>query len=883
VAGAAAWDVTGILWVDRNRNAHREEIVKAIPEFQEFISTLREELKKVTANLTEAETKKQTEEAKKLKEVRASTRNVLAKALTAAARNGHPHILERLGDSQKLVNTLASILIDCTKVEDYNGELPKAILKLMSQFISLNDELLAKVKLDVIRKRFVKKGDTDVKEAFAKIISSTPEAKEREKRAKAEAIKLEKIKNGLALQEKLKARKVEDSKANGSTAKRSHDGDNSNDKPAKKVASDATAINTAPKITGTSTKPITTRPTTGFFASLNRPASKPQTATARAPATTTAPVKKPEPKPVPVQTKQSSLADILASIEKPKELPKAPEAPRRAPETPEEKSKRERKESRRHLRVRWKEGSDLEQIRLFKHEQAEDEGRQENMLRDAHDDRSEGMRLKQAMEAPDAMDDEDEPAGEVLIRARYPELMGIDFSTLSEDSQRKNFVTRGGRVDFRTRQQDVQKRREDFELMTFYADPRDMPKSPKEPPSDNSGPPSQPKNFGKPNDVQLLQRIDEIWKYGRDQARSSWNHRWEEKNLARIRDQARGFNPQQTSSSSQQQSSTTTKMEGPQLNVLGWLNLLVQAFPADSSRAPPLNPLRITEGHIPVASPDEPKMDTAEITRLESTAATLKGKPYPPTEPPDWLNQQAKLAWWSAFRGDKARERLAAESQAERELKEARALYEKQNQFQAVQHQAQPQPSQTQTPQLFAPQVQTPQFPGLSIPGLSMPGIPTGFNIPPPQIAMSNSVASAYDSSQLQAIIAAMTNGQNSGTPQMPLQPQQQQTWNAQWAGHSNGTSDQSYGTQAQPQRWDSSWPTPQNNENLRAGYDSKQDNNSARTWDSSQGGDGEAEQHGRKKSRVPGPGDYKYKKKPCRFFQEGKCAKGEACTYVHE
>jgi hypothetical protein len=62
---------------------------------------------------------------------------------------------------------------------------------------------------------------------------------------------------------------------------------------------------------------------------------------------------------------------------------------------------------RRKLRVSFKEGDDLAEIRLFHHDPEEEMGHDENMIRDVGDINSEGRMLK--MRAADLMDlDEDE-------------------------------------------------------------------------------------------------------------------------------------------------------------------------------------------------------------------------------------------------------------------------------------------------------------------------------------------------------------------------------------------------------------------------------------------------------------------------------------------
>ncbi|KAI9743891.1 MAG: hypothetical protein M1818_002625 [Claussenomyces sp. TS43310] len=850
-ADAAAWDAIGIVWADRHRQASREEIIKAIPEFQEYVSALREDLKKVTANLAKAAADKKPEDTRQLKEVRALKRRVIARVFDAASKTGHPHILERLGDSQKLVNTLTSVLIDCTKAEDHAGELPKSVFRLMTRFTTLTEPLLQKVKFDKIGKIFSKKADAEVKAMVTKILNSTPEAKNRVKKAeedtrkaeveaKKEAVKLEKLKNGLALQEKLRARKQEEATRSSSaptSLKRAHDGDGSNGKPTKKVASDASAVISAQKSAGLHGKAASSgaRPT-NFFANLTRPGPKPQTPTTKT-STGIAVEKKPEIKAAPPQ--QSSLAAILASIETPRQAPKEPEAPPRPPETPEEKAKRERKESRRHLRVRWKDGAALADIRLFKHEQAEDEGRQDDMLRDAHDDRSEGLRLKQALEVSDALDDDEEAAGEIEYRP-YPELVPIDFDTLDPQVQARNFVTRGGNVSFKTPQQHTQKQRESLELMVVYTDPSDIPHSPKEPALKNSDQPQVEKAFGQPQEGWLVQRLQNIWQFGPERSLSMFARRLEENR-------------------SQENLPDTSQAT----DITSYLNPITQASSEQPQRATHFSAFQDSNPQSTrqtITSTPQPTMDPEQLANLISVVESLKGRPYPPVEPPDWMTENGKREWWAGYHRDQPIKNARKEQQAD-------VSKPSQPQLPAALTQSQIYPPQMQAPQMQAPQMQAssmafPQFPGFSASQSSANA--------------TNNATSDFDVNQFNSILAGLNSGQNS-TAEVP----QQLGWNGQWPANNTYPG---YDPQTQNQQYpqQNPWDTGYNADMYRAAYGHmSQENGQQRSWDTSLEDGNDRTRSG--KELHEGAKAYKGKRKPCKFWGDGKCAKGQACGYLHD
>lgn len=761
------WDAIGAIWRDPNTSPNAKVVQEAIEEYYEIISSLRTKIK---AN-KEAEAAASPAEAVKLQNERQVLYDALYEAINAANTKGYVSIVENLGGHQRLVNALTSTLIECTKAKppDLLGKLPRAVFSLLAKFQTMTDALLEKLKFGSIQKRWTdpkknngtKVSDDKIDKDIAAIKANTVEGKERAAKARKDATKAEEQRKLLNKIEQTKSR-IEGTNKNPSTnpAKRPHEGDGTNGKPSKKFASDVSgapatkpALPKKQNLLGISTKPI------------QRP-----------------PVKKREPSPPAV----SKFSALLESIHKPPEPVKAPEVPVGPPETPEEKARRERKEERRKLRVRFKEGAALEEVRLFTHDHAEDEGRQGDMLRDAHDDRSEGMMHK--LRVSGTIEEDEEQSAE--FDRPYPDLIEIDFSDLKGPTKfGEKYTTRGGDRSFTTPEQQTQERREAIELMVTYIDNSEIPPTPKEPSlamgqTDGADDDAAPvPDLKWPTEAWVVQRLHEIRQYGPEYATQFFLRRLEEQKLqARVHGAA---------------------ASGP--------------------------------AHYQQTMPTPEKIDLAAYQNLLNIIEALKGKPYPATEPPEWMTNPNQISiWWEGYHRDQA-------AKPKQEI----AVPVEQPQYQ---------------PQIAHPP--PPQIPMYA---------EQAYQAPQPQASMSSSDDIAQQVQSL--LMAGYGNANANANPQYDY---------AAWAAAAQAQQAQAQAysqPQQQQQNWEGSqWedhqpsnpePTPTSKTKAKQrGYEMKE-------WNG-------AGQKQLDPNIFDEDGQYKGKKKPCRFFAEGKCTKGARCTYLH-
>lgn len=502
------------MWQDKNdATVSADTIRNALDNFGTYITDMRARIKKVSAEIESASTKKDTAKVAEFTQLRQSLQSRFQKSVETAATEGYPATVRELGNHHKLVSALSATLIDCIRAEDFVGPLPTSVLHLMSKFNSMTDSFLERLKFDSIKKRWAKKGNAVTNRFIETIISSTVEGKQRSDAkirreraaADAEAAKLAKTKLDHDKQEAVdkererlrknaeeRARRDEIAKAKiktlSSASKRPREGDEADDKSSKKFA--AGSASDRPVIKA----PISKRPSNllanNLLTSSLRPAPKLVTKKAAGPSNA-------EPE------TESKFGALMDSITKPPPEPKKAKSPERPPETPAEKAKRERKESRRHLRVKFKDGADLEQIRLFKHEQAEDEGRREDMLRDAFDNRSEGMMLKKRMAEPSEADEEEDK-----LQGPYPEPMQTDLQSMAKSTRHGSVLaTRGGAVVVDTTEQRTQRQREASELMVIYNNDEEIPPTPREPPRGETGSSAAKVNIAQPSAEWLHERL----------------------------------------------------------------------------------------------------------------------------------------------------------------------------------------------------------------------------------------------------------------------------------------------------------------------------------------------------------------------------------------
>lgn len=624
------------------------------------------------------------------------------RAVAAANTWGDPQILANLGGNQKLISDFVTCLIHANNSADHNGKIPRAVLQLLSVVTTIDEEfLMTSLRFAMISKKFDTKGDTEIKDFIQKIRQNatarkaeTAKEESKTERTSTPEPNTSGYKGTAGLRDAAKrtaagsttSRASSTTSASSSTVKRPRD-EEADTKPVKRVAAEATASLSGQKaVPG---KVVVPAPTSATQSKLlgsgilgaKKAVAKPAT---RLPGkfdsakTDGASIAKKEPlrltsaskirKPEPTKTEASSasklggISALLDSISNAKPKPNGRSTPDKElkpekDETPEEKNRRLRKEKRRHLRVSWKQGDDLTEIRVFHKDAEEDEGRASNMIRDAHDDRSEGMMLKQGLMS-EAQDDEEEE-DELPYRPWY-QPTAVDFTVVPLQARSKSFVTRAGQIEFESQQQKFIAERDNKELMVVYTDASDIPPTPKSPHSQ----PAEDTNMDASTVYDLAQddpKLAEIHlRWGEANSRgSSWARlnalrRAQKGQSATLSDVA---NMQASAASAITSGTSPIKPMSTEDQVFA---LLTSDRVKNYRNINPVNPANLqTQRRYDYG--DLKLQQAADL--IENVVAQLKDKPFPPTQPPEWMSDDKANEWWHGYNRDRQRAEQKAQQQ----------------------------------------------------------------------------------------------------------------------------------------------------------------------------------------------------------------------------
>lgn len=695
---AIEYDVINAVWRANDEAAQPNTTANAIQAYGVHIEKLWNKAKDLKKDVKTAKEKK----SKKLEPLEAELTTqlkLILAAIDAATKYAEPSVLENMGGNAKLAVILWNAMRSSIATKDYNGPLPKAILFLMSHFATMGKSLVVGVlKVHEFQKKHQKEFDKVCNGYLDQIQSKAKTASDLDKKPKDTA-PLNGIKETAALVKKtptvmakdlmsaskkpattepkkaqavgatvLDVRKISggiSKSATSSPSKRPRD-DDVDSRATKKVAVDG-----LPNPAST-TKPATTSTPKTTTVVQPRPKSSGSILPGRLRPTVKPAAKKAEPS---QSSSLSTISGLLAEIAKPKSPPRQKDEPTRAPETEEEKQRRIRKEARRRLRVTWKADDELEEVRIFQHDAAEDEGRASNMVRDARDNRSEGQALKRARvnesEEQDASaeneeeedDTQDGKPKEVSIR-EWANPSAIDFSHIDQinsEQRRKSFNTRGGHVAFHTEDQMAMEKYEQTQVMEVYTTLSDIPETPKSPGRKESEQPAAPLHISQlPVDTPNLQELHLRWTEGAQlgpvEATSRMLQRLQHSSSP---DRAAKFdrlllelrNAAMVSQDRNQPYAFAPSVSQPSK----------QSHPSMASTAAVMSPVQRDAEVLRLlsstkvqnwADPDQVKLDNpstqrrfdygdpriqADIDAVESAAAGFIGKPYPAAEPPEHM------------------------------------------------------------------------------------------------------------------------------------------------------------------------------------------------------------------------------------------------------
>ena len=426
----------------------------------------------------------------------------------------------RLSENTSLLFVCYQFLLDRQKNADYNGPLSRVMLETMTLFTTLSDEKMEKTHLVKLLPRFVNRGDAKTQGYTKRILSSVISAK---KESSTEPPKSASSKSASASSPTIKRQEPEpvagikraaSTAGEGGTQKKlATAGAKSTSSlsmlkqsAATKKSAAVTESTKPPAQTIVKAKPVVAKPS-GMFSSLQSAQKRPgasnvvpkagqQSIAASKPSDLTVSVSSAAPK------STFSFAETMANLSKPKEEKIVPKQSKEVlNETAEGKAKRLRKEARRSLRVQFKSGDDLVQVRIFHHDVDEEEGHDASQRRDVGDVGGEGRMFKQQHQMMDIDEDEDAAEEEEkLLEFKTP--LEIDFSDVDEEERKRNYAPFGG--GYMAPESEERAARDYYEannLIVFYTDSSDIPPNPREPSDPTNGKAvTLVKDFAKPED-----------------------------------------------------------------------------------------------------------------------------------------------------------------------------------------------------------------------------------------------------------------------------------------------------------------------------------------------------------------------------------------------
>ncbi|PWY87480.1 hypothetical protein BO70DRAFT_385771 [Aspergillus heteromorphus CBS 117.55] len=520
---AAQYDALKAVWSPRNRRPNVDKVKAALVAFKDVVKAVRDSWKESTQAMKVAENKGESEKAAQLKKDAVLQRRLMDVVVSTTLEKGHPVIVEKLGEHPMAVAALYSFLLDRHQASDIDGALTVNILKLLSRFVTMDEEVLQKTNVSKLLPRFVKRGGQIVKELAQKILDNAiASTKRKQETAKSTA------KEGSPAKPPVAELAVTDGRADLAGSKRHREGEG-NGQPATKrvvVSSNPKTVakpNTVgapgaaakrPQEVGQENKVsaataarlkaniIAPKPT-NLFGSLSSASKRPGTSNAEraaaAAAAKTHPAEKKEAQPAPPRP-TFSFGDLMADLNKQKDPAPVEPTEDRPPETEEERKKRLRKEARRKLRVTWKPDSSLTEVRLFTHDPEEELGPGDRSSREAGDVKGEGSVLKLHRDLDELEEEDDgglreeqlleyyEPSGKSIASSAVANstltLTGseTDKENISPEDRARSYVKRGGNQEPTSAEKKAQEHREATTLMVFYTSPADVPSTPKEPP-----------------------------------------------------------------------------------------------------------------------------------------------------------------------------------------------------------------------------------------------------------------------------------------------------------------------------------------------------------------------------------------------------------------